>query len=141
MLIYRMAHLEKIHFKNAVAICGFITICCFSSVSAAQVGDSLTHGAVQMSVKVGETTQDQVLETFGAPNITSIDGTGQEVWVYERHSTVSSSTSQGVYGTLGIVGGAKSKNQEQISTRQTTLIIKFDARKIVSDFKSRSSAF
>ena len=118
-----------------------IASCYSSSAALAQTNNSLTHGAVQMSVKVGETTQDQVLESFGAPNITSIDGTGQEVWVYERHSTVTSSQSQGGYATLGIVGGSKSKKREEVSTRQTTLIIKFDSRKIVSDFKSRSSSF
>jgi outer membrane protein assembly factor BamE (lipoprotein component of BamABCDE complex) len=136
-----MCYSRRPDFNHAAAVCVLIAACCFGSASSAQTSDSLTHGAVQMSVKVGETTQDQVLETFGAPNITSIDGTGQEVWVFERHSTVSSSSAQGGYGTLGIVGGAKSKNQEQISTRQTTLIIKFDGRKIVSDFKSRSSSF
>jgi outer membrane protein assembly factor BamE (lipoprotein component of BamABCDE complex) len=107
----------------------------------AQANDTLTHGQVQLTVKVGETTQTQVLEAFGSPNITSIDGSGQEVWVFERHSTVSTSSSQGSYGTLGLVGASKSKKKSEVSTRQTTLIIKFNEKKIVSDFKSRSSSF
>ena len=48
----------------------------------------LTHGNVQMNLKVGETTQAQVLDVFGAPNITTIDGSGQEVWTYQRAATV-----------------------------------------------------
>jgi outer membrane protein assembly factor BamE (lipoprotein component of BamABCDE complex) len=111
------------------------------AAAIAQANDSLTHGSVQLNVKVGETTQTEILEAFGSPNITSIDGSGQEVWVFERHSTVSTSSSQGSYGTLGLVGASKSKKKSEVSTRQTTLIIKFDEKKIVSDEKSCRSIF
>ena len=118
-----------------------VMVSLISVAALAQANDSLTHGSVQLNVKVGETTQTQVLEAFGSPNITTIDGTGQEVWVFERHSTVSTSSSQGSYGTLGLVGTSKAKKNSEVSTRQTTLIIKFNEKKVVSDFKSRSSSF
>ena len=115
--------------------------------------NSLTHGMVQMTIKVGETTQGQILETFGGPNITSIDGSGHEMWVYDRHATVSSTSSSGFsIGMLigaggGDVGGGaglgfgKKKSKDSQSSRNMTLIIKFDDAKVVSDFRSRSSSF
>lgn len=113
----------------------------------------LTHGMVQMTLHVGVTTQTEVLETFGAPNITTIDAQGQEVWVYDRQATVSSSGSDGFsIGMLlgGAGGGAagggglgfgSSKSHSSQTQRTMTLIIKFGSDKKVSDFKSRSSSF
>lgn len=113
----------------------------------------LTNGMVSMTVRVGETSQAQLLETFGAPNITTIDGSGQEVWVYDRQATVESSSSSGFSigmllgaGGSGVAGGGglgfgSRKGKSETSSRSMTLIIKFDSRKIVSDFKSRSSSF
>lgn len=115
--------------------------------------NTLTHGMVQMTLKVGETRQGQILETFGAPNITSIDASGQEMWVYDRHATVSSDSSSGFSigmligaGGSGVGGGGglgfgKNKSKSSQSTRSMTLIIKFNDAKIVSDFRSRSSSF
>lgn len=115
--------------------------------------NTLTHGMVQMTLKVGETTQSEILETFGGPNVTSIDGSGQEMWVYDRHATVSSNSSSGfsigmlVGAAGGDVGGGgglgfgKKKSKSSQSSRSMTLIIKFDKNKVVSDFKSRSSSF
>lgn len=115
--------------------------------------DPLTQGMVRLTIKVGATTQAEVLETFGAPNITTMDGNNQEVWVYDRHATVTSDSSSGFsVGILGGVGGGsgvggaglgfgKTKSRAETSTRTMTLIIKFNNAHIVSDFKSRSSAF
>lgn len=115
--------------------------------------NTLTHGMVQMRLQVGTTTQFEILEAFGAPNITTIDGTGAEVWIYDRHATVTSDSSSGFSigilagGGGGGVGGAgglgfgKKKSKATQSTRSMTLIIKFNETKVVSDFKSRSSSF
>jgi outer membrane protein assembly factor BamE (lipoprotein component of BamABCDE complex) len=101
----------------------------------------LTHGNVQMHLKVGETTQTEVLETFGAPNITSMDGSGKEVWTYQRQATVSQSSSRSGYWTIVLAGGGRSSSGSETTSRTMTLIIKFDENKVVSDFNSRSSNF
>lgn len=125
------------------------------SVGAAEKPSSnaLTQGVVQMTLKVGETTQAEVLEIFGGPNISTVDGNGDEMWVYDRHATVSSNESGGFSIGLGLIGGGsgvgaggglgfgKSKSKAETSTRSMTLIIKFGKNKVVSDFKSRSSSF
>ncbi|KKC25679.1 hypothetical protein [Sphingomonas sp. SRS2] len=123
------------------------------SASAQDSANTLTHGMAQMTLHIGTTTQTEVLETFGAPNITTLDGQGQEVWVYDRQATVTSSGSSGfsIGMLLGAGGGSsagagglgfgKSKSKSTQTQRSMTLIIKFGADKRVSDFKSRSSSF
>jgi outer membrane protein assembly factor BamE (lipoprotein component of BamABCDE complex) len=101
----------------------------------------LTHGNVQMNLKIGETSQTQVLEVFGAPNITSIDGSGQEVWTYQRAATVSQSSSSKDYWTVLLAGQSREASGLEQTQRTMTLIIKFNDRKVVSDFRSRSSEF
>lgn len=109
----------------------------------------LTHGNVQMHLQVGKTTQAEVLEVFGAPNITTIDGSGQEVWVYQRHATVAQAESRALGGgggvgdswIISVFGGAYSAAGFEQTQRTITLIIKFDKNKVVSDFRSRASEF
>ena len=106
-----------------------------------QRNSALTHGNVQMNLRVGETTQAQVLETFGAPNITTIDGAGNEVWSYQRHATVSQQSGNSNYWTVIFFGGNQYADGFQQNTRTITLIIKFNKSRVVSDFRSRSSDF
>ena len=94
-----------------------------------------------MNLAVGATTQTEVLETFGAPNITSIDGSGQEVWTYQRHASVAQSSSSSGYWTIVLAGGSSEAAGFEQTQRTITLIIKFDANGVVSDFRSRSSNF
>lgn len=101
----------------------------------------MTHGNVQMSLKLGETSQTQVLEAFGAPNITSVDGSGQEVWTYQRAATVSQSTGSNGYWTVLLAGQSQEASGLEQTQRTMTLIIKFNDKKVVSDFRSRSSEF
>lgn len=115
--------------------------------------NTLTQGMVQITLKVGTTTQYEVLEAFGGPNVSTMDGDGREVWVYDRHATVSFDKSSGfsigllVGAAGGAVGGGgglgfgSSKSRSEESSRTMTLIIKFGPDKKVVDFKSRSSSF
>lgn len=101
----------------------------------------LTHGAVQLKLRRGETTQAEVLTAFGAPNIATIDGDGREVWTYRRHATVTTATSSGGYFNV-IVFGAGSENAAATSeSRSMTLIVKFDEARRVSEFRSMSTSF
>ncbi len=115
--------------------------------------NTLTHGMAQMTLHVGTTTQIEVLETFGGPNVTTLDAQGQEVWVYDRQATVASAGTSGFSigmllgaggGSVGGGGGlgfSSSKSKSTQTQRSMTLIIKFGPDKKVTDFKSRSSSF
>ena len=113
----------------------------------------LTHGMVQMTIHVGITTQFEILETFGGPNVSTLDAQGNEVWIYDKQATVSSSGSSGFSigmllgaggGDVAGVGGlgfSSSKSKSSQTQRTMTLILKFGPDKKVADFKSRSSSF
>ena len=125
----------------------------FTSRTVQDSPNTLTHGMAQMTLHVGKTTQYDVLQAFGAPNITTLDGSGQEVWVYDRHATVTRDESGGFSIGMGLVGAGdgvggggllgfgKKKAKEETSQRTMTLVIKFGGDKVVSDFRSRSSSF
>ena len=142
-----------------VPVIGVVLAGCLSVMSPAAAKESadssntLTQGMVQMTLRVGTTTQTEVLEAFGAPNLTTLDATGQEVWVYDRQATVTSSGSSGFsigmllgaagsgVGGGGGLGFGSSKSKSTQTQRSMTLIIKFGSDKRVTDFKSRSSSF
>ena len=100
-----------------------------------------THGNVQLTIKQNITTQLEILEKFGSPNITTIDASGREVWTYQKHATVSKSSETNAYGTVILFGGSGSSSGFEQSTKTMTLIIKFDESKKVSDFKSMTTSF
>lgn len=99
--------------------------------------NGITHGAVQLHLKRGVTTQSDVLEIFGAPNIATTNAEGHEIWTYQRHGI--NETSSGAYGTLFVVGGTSSGFER--NSRSLTLLIKFDSTNTVIDFQSRYSSF
>src|SRR5690242_1726605 len=87
------------------AAISFVSGCApLSTKPVATRNSELTHGNVQLNLRIGETTQAQVLETFGAPNITTIDGSRQEVWTYQRAATVEQSASARGFWTILLTG-------------------------------------
>ena len=118
-----------------------ISSCATAPTPVDQRNSALTQGSVQLNLQVGTTTKANVLDTFGAPNITTRDGAGQEVWSYQRMATVSQSSSSSSYWTILLAGGSKSADGFAQTSRSMTLIIKFDAKDVVSDFRSRTSDF
>lgn len=125
----------------AAALLGTLSACTTTTGPVDNRNSALTQGNVQLNLRVGETTKAQVLEVFGAPNITTRDASGAETWSYQRHATVSQSSASSNYWTILLVGGGQSAAGFSQSSRTMTLIIKFDAQDVVSDFRSRTSDF
>jgi len=107
----------------------------------AQRNSALTTGNVELHIKTGVTTKAQVLEAFGAPNITTTDGSGHEVWTYQRAATVSQATSGRNYWTVILAGGGSDASGFEQSQCTMTLIMKFNKNDLVSGFRSRYSQF
>ena len=70
-----------------------LTGCVTAPEPLTKKNSELTQGMVQMSLEVGKTTKSDVIETFGAPNITTRDSSGNEVWTYQRQAQISQSSS------------------------------------------------
>lgn len=115
--------------------------CATTSQPVTQRNSQLTQGNVQMNLVVGKTTKADVLENFGAPNITTRDGSGREVWTYQRAAQVSQSSSQSGYWTIILGGQSSNTTGFESSSQMITLIVKFDKNDVVTDFRSRTSNF
>ncbi|MFT6791167.1 MAG: outer membrane protein assembly factor BamE (lipoprotein component of BamABCDE complex) [Cellvibrionaceae bacterium] len=118
-----------------------MTACITAPQPVSDRNSSLTQGNIQMNLEVGKTTKVDVLETFGSPNITTRDGAGREVWTYQRQAQVAESSSKSGYWTVILAGNSSSTAGFESSSRMITLIIKFDDKDVVADFRSRSSNF
>jgi outer membrane protein assembly factor BamE (lipoprotein component of BamABCDE complex) len=114
---------------------------CRSPQPLTERNSQLTQGNVQMNLVVGKTTKAEVLEHFGAPNITTRDGAGREVWSYQRAGQATQSSSQSGYWTILFTGQSRTAAGFESSSRMITLIIKFDSSDVVTDFRSRTSNF
>lgn len=119
----------------------FLCACVTPHQPLTERNSQLTQGNVQMNLAVGKTTKAEVLEKFGSPNITTRDGAGREVWSYQREAQVAQSSSQSGYWTVILAGQSSSAAGFETSSRMITLIIKFDDKDIVTDFRSRTSNF
>ncbi len=103
--------------------------------------NQLTQGNVQLNLKVGMTSKAEVLDKFGSPNITTRDGAGKEVWTYQRQAQVAQSSATSGGWSILLIGQSTNTAGFESSSRMITLIIKFDASDVVSDFRSRASNF
>jgi len=111
--------------------------------------DPLTSGMAKEKLVSGVTTQGEVLETFGAPNIITRDREGRESWAYERSRFTSSS--QG--GALTVLGGGLPGPalagglahvwgyEGDSGSAMTTLVVHFDAQGRVAAFAVQESHF
>lgn len=115
-------------------VCVFMMGC--ASTEPAQKSN-LTVGMVKTKIVKGQTTQNEILEVFGAPNIVTQNKTGNEVWTYDKVSMEQSGSE--AYGTLILVGAAKAKASS--STRTFTLMLEFSKDNIVQEYSYRSAAF
>lgn len=123
------------------AMLGLLSGCVAPPQPVSDQNSQLTQGNVQLSIQVGSTSKAEILESFGAPNVTTRDGSGKEVWSYQRSAQVAESSSRSGYWTILIAGGSGQNSGFQTSSRMITLIIKFDEKDVVTDFSSRTSNF
>jgi hypothetical protein len=118
---------------------------------------ALSYGIVTSQVRKGVTTQLDLVQLFGSPNISTFDSAGTESWVYERTVTRTEVQSQaksaqaaanlGVFFGSGEAGGAVSGGQSSssgsatTSVRSITVVVKFAPDKTVADYSVRASYF
>lgn len=132
------------HFKLTIAtlfLSVFLVGCVTPPEPLSTRNSELTQGNVQMNLRVGETTKADVLETFGAPNVTTRDGRGLEVWTYQRQAQVAQSSSQSGYWTILFAGSSSRSSGFESTSRMMTLILRFNDRDVLEDFNSRTSNF
>jgi len=109
---------------------------------------AITPGAAKKHIKPGETTQAEVIEVFGTPNIITRKR-GNEMWVYDK---VSSRQTNAVFGAGGLGGGGGGSGfgggglggavgSTERSETTVMLIIYFDENDVVKDYKISQTKF
>ncbi|MFZ2657755.1 MAG: hypothetical protein WAX69_22670 [Victivallales bacterium] len=140
-----------------------------AAVTPGETPSALSYGTATQ-VKKGVTTQMEIMEKFGGPDVMTTDKDGIEVWMYDKTtSTVTSNNAQsgsqaihseasamaGYLGIPAIAGVTGAKNtvdgqSAQVSqgtgkvertAKTITFIIKFNPDKTVKDYAVRQSKY
>ncbi len=108
-----------------------VTTGCTSSQSGADArSGALTAGMVEMTVVKGRTTQTEVIEAFGPPDILSHKD-GREVWTYDKTTFEIEQSSN--YFTVIVVGGDRKKSRS--TSISSMVILYFDSNEVVEDYR------
>jgi len=118
---------------------------------------ALSYGMVTSQVVKDKTTQADLLQLFGGPNIATTDNEGTETWVYERSVTQTdvSSRNQNWQAAAGLDlffshvganaqgGGGQAAGASSVASsfRSLTVVVKFNPNKTVKNYDVRSSQF
>ncbi len=97
---------------------------------------AVTPGMAKKFIMPGKTSQAEVLEIFGPPNIVTRKAS-KEVWTYDKVSQ--EMVSSGGYLTIILAGYGRQRQAS--SSRSTMLIIYYDAHDVVTDYALHSSQF
>ncbi len=138
---------SKTNYLMLTLFIGLVSSGCYT---APKVGDesqksNLTAGMVKIQIIKGETTQAEILEIFGAPNIATKNRDNDEVWNYNRmsfESTSSSGTILGIFWT-GLAAGAASGSRASstATTKSFDLILIFDENDVVKNYSVIAASF
>ncbi|WP_374549246.1 outer membrane protein assembly factor BamE [Flavobacterium sp.] len=94
---------------------------------------NLTFGVVKSKIQKGVTTQEEILQIFGSPNLTTKNKSNNEVWSYNKMSV------QEKAGRTDFFMGQKASASS--SSQSFDLIITFDDNDVVKDYSVISSSF
>ena len=102
---------------------------------------NLTFATVKKNLIKGKTTQAQIIQLLGSPNIITKDQNGLEMWNYSRQSFKSGSESAGM--GMGIPFFTSTQNQafSQSSTSSFDLILKFNSNDVLVNYDVTVSKF
>jgi hypothetical protein len=90
----------------------------------------LTPGNVKLNLVKGQTTQAQVQEAFGPPDLVT-HRDDQQIWTYDKTSYDWDKRSD--YWTIIFAGAGGDRVRS--SSRSTMLIVYFDQRDVVTDYR------
>ena len=115
----------------AAATLLLVAVGCASSKQGSDArSGALTAGMVEKSVIKGQTTQTEVIEMFGPPDILS-HRDGREVWTYDKTTYEIEQASN--YFTVIFVGGDRKKASS--TSTSSMVILYFDANEVVEDYR------
>lgn len=137
---------------------GFLMAGCSTNLSPEPFDANLrlTAGQVKMTVTTGVTTQSEIFEAIGTPNVVALESGRGEIWTYDQIKVRKTAQGYGAgaffatlfgfsdfssgAGEAGVsIGGNVATGTTSIRT--ATLIIRFDANEKVSSYKMLVTSF
>lgn len=125
----------------SIAVLSLVLAGCATQQPQGPSNNPYTQGNVSLTLKKGITTGAEVAKVFGAPNIVTQDGNGNQVWIYQKDNVTVQSGGTSGYFTILIAGVNTGHSTYQQSSRTMTLTIYFNKRGRVRDFKSMTTSF
>jgi hypothetical protein len=129
--------------RHALGLCTAAFALCLAGCNQAQKDDGvasrpagLTPGNVKLNLVKGQTTQAQVQEAFGPPDLVT-HRDDQQIWTYDKTSYDWDKRSD--YWTIIFAG--QGGDRVRSSSRSTMLIIYFDQRDVVTDYRLSAVKF
>ena len=137
-----MEHIKQIginHLAFLIIATLFISGCAtFPKPDESAQQSNLTQGVVKAKIVKGQTTQAEILQLFGAPNITTKNKDQREVWNYHKISYEAFGAGKDDIYFL-FQGGSRAISST--TSRSFDLIITFDENDVVSDYSVVSAQF
>ena len=135
--------------KVFLLLCISAIFCTYSLANQPYQKSNLTFGMIKKNIIKGQTTQAEILNLFGAPNIMTKNKSGEEVWTYDKIAVSKSDKAGGlgvglgnasggtVVGAMAGAGGSSSST----SSRSMTLIITYGEKDVVKDYAVMAQEF
>ena len=98
---------------------------------------NLTAGVVKKEIIKGKTTQAEILNLFGSPNLVTKNRDNNEVWNYNKMAFESKAGEDS--GTLILWSGSRAMSTT--TTKSFDLIIEFDEKDVVKNYSVISAAY
>jgi hypothetical protein len=110
--------------------------CAESNISPLPTESNLTAGMAKKTIIKGQTTQAEVTEIFGPPDLVTHKDNLQ-VWTYDKIRYDVESSNGYLNVLIAGIGGSKARS----SSTSTMLIIYFDSNDIVRDYRMQVTRF
>jgi len=126
----------------------FIMLAVFTVACSSNKASQTKINSLEVSEKLvkGKTTQKQVLEDFGAPDVVEKTPEG-DMWAYSRYSNESDSVGGGMshyfsqaalWNLTGISVGA---DKSTSSTKTASLVVYFNSKRVVQTYTFRTEKY
>ena len=113
-----------------ISVAFLLPACVTSQTAPLATESNLTAGMAKATITKGQTTQKEIVEVFGPPDLVTHSG-DQRIWTYDKIRYDLESGSAGLTVLLAGVSGSRTRS----SSTSTMLIVYFDQDDVVIDYR------
>lgn len=126
---------------SALSMTSLLLLVSCASESTTNIKNPFNALTLKENLIEGKTTQTQMLQAFGAPDIVTESSSKEDIWTYSQVKRESTGGSVGA-GLLGFIpvagvplaGIYGSVNKDESSSKTVTLMVYFDKKKVLKSY-------